>query len=370
MQTAYLMEPGRVELRTVAVPRPAAGQVLLRLERALVGGTDLKAFVRGHPQIPMPGPFGYRYAGVVAAVSDRGSPFEVDQPVMGVHSAPCLDCSLCDRQRWNLCPDVMKEKVLGAFGQYLCIPAAVARQNLFPRPEQLQPERAALLEPLACVVHGLESVDWRGVDRVLILGLGALGLLFSQMLPYYTRAERAGAGRRRPRLELARRWGLKPLADLSETMLADLWPASEQFDCVIECTGRLDGWQEAFNRTAPGGQVLFFGGLPRTAVFPADSFRLHYEEVRAVGSFHFSPRDVAQAREHLLSGELELDPLISACVPLERLSEVLTRLRAGDGVQYAIDPWYDPSRNGNGVHHVDTVDSLAGPGIECNGCKS
>src|SRR6516162_1423871 len=118
MQTAYLMEPGRVELRTVPVPRPSAGQVLLRLERALVGGTDLKAFVRGHPQIPMPGPFGYRYAGVVEALGDRACPFEIDQPVMGVHSAPCLNCALCERQRWNLCPDVMREKVLGAFGQY------------------------------------------------------------------------------------------------------------------------------------------------------------------------------------------------------------------------------------------------------------
>jgi L-iditol 2-dehydrogenase len=156
------------------------------------------------------------------------------------------------------------------------------------------------------------------------------------------------------------------VADLSQTMLADLWPASEQFDCVIECTGRLDGWQEAFNRTAPGGQVLFFGGLPRTAVFQADSYRLHYEEVRAVGSFHFSPRDVAQAREHLLSGELELDPLISASVPLERLTEVLTRLRAGDGIQYAVDPWYDASRNGKSIS-VEAGELLAAPVIEHHG---
>jgi L-iditol 2-dehydrogenase len=139
---------------------------------------------------------------------------------------------------------------------------------------------------------------------------------------------------------LARRFGLDPVCDLTEGgTLADRWPASERFDCVIECTGRLDGWQEAFDRTAPGGQVLFFGGLPRGTVFPADSYRVHYEEVRILGSFHFAPCDVARAREFLLSGDLELDALITDCVPLPQLGSVLEGLREGKGIQYAIDPW-------------------------------
>src|SRR5947199_90212 len=121
--------------------------------------------------------------------------------------------------------------------------------------------------------------------------------------------------------------------------LADHWSASERFDCVIECTGRLDGWQEAFARTAPGGQVLLFGGLPRGAIFPVDSYRLHYEEVRILGSFHFAPRDVALARDHLLSGGLELDALISGCLPLDQLPEALERMQQGKGIEYAIDPW-------------------------------
>jgi L-iditol 2-dehydrogenase len=338
---AYLVEPGRVEVRDVPVPRPGPGQVVLRLERALAGGTDRKAFARGHPQIPMPGPFGHRYAGVVAVPGPGAPPFEPGQPVMGVHSAPCLACDLCRKGRQHLCPDVMKEKVLGAFAQYLCVPAPVARQNLFPRPAGLSAEVAALLEPLACVVHGLGLLNWRGVDRVLVLGLGAMGLLFAQLLPHYTAADRAGAGRRAPRLELARRFGLGPVWDVGAVPLMEQLSESERFDCVIECTGRSDGWQQAFDRTAPGGQVLLFGGLPRGTTFPADSYRLHYEEVRVLGSFHFAPRDVALAREHLLSGRLETAALVSGCLPLGRLAEALHRLERGDGIQYAIDPWAD-----------------------------
>jgi L-iditol 2-dehydrogenase len=339
LQTAaYLTEPGRVELRQIPIPRPAAGQVVLHIERALAGGTDRKAFMRGHPQIPMPGVFGHRYAGTVAALGENAPAFEIGQPVMGVHSAPCLDCALCRKERWNLCPHVMREKVLGAFAQYLCVPAAVARQNLFSRPASLSAQHAALLEPLACVVHGLQMIDWRGVDRVLVLGLGAMGLLFAQLLPCYTRAEKAGAGRRAATLDLARRFGLNPVWHSDVSRLRDV-PDARNFDCVLECTGNLQAWEIAMDLAAPGGQVLFFGGLPRGTTLAVDSYRLHYEDLRLVGSFHFSPRDVARAREFLLSGQLELDSLISGRFPLSELAHVMYRLREGEGIQYAIDPW-------------------------------
>src|SRR5262245_54210912 len=235
---AYLVRPGEIDVREVPMPRPGPGQVLVRIERALAGGTDRKAFERGHPQIPMPGPFGHRYAGTVAALGPGAPAFEAGQPVMGVHSAPCLACDLCRKERWHLCPDVMREKVLGAFAQYLCVPAPVARQNLFGRPPGLDAEHAALLEPLACVVHGLKLLDWRGVDRVLVLGLGVMGLLFAQLLPQFTAASRAGAGRRAGRVELGRCFGVRPAWDVTDVPLDEQLPPSERFDCVIECTGR------------------------------------------------------------------------------------------------------------------------------------
>jgi L-iditol 2-dehydrogenase len=272
-------------------------------------------------------------------VGEGAPPFEVGQPVMGVHSAPCLSCELCRRGKQHLCPDVMRAKVLGAFGQYLCIPAPVARQNLFDRPPRLSAACAALLEPVACVVHCLERIDWRGVDRVLVLGLGAMGLLFAHLLPRYTDASRAGAGRRTARVALGRRFGLRPVFDVTEVPLAEQLSAGEQFDVVIECTGNLDGWRTAFDLTAPGGQAVLFGGLRRTTVFPADSYRVHYEEVNVIGSFHFSPRDVALARDVLLSADADWSPLISACLPLDRLGEAMHRLQNGEGLQYAIDPW-------------------------------
>ncbi|MGE3805698.1 MAG: zinc-binding dehydrogenase [Gemmataceae bacterium] len=331
-QCAYLIEPGQIELRGVPVPVPAAGQILIRIDSALAGGTDRKAFLRGHPQIPMPGPFGHRYTGTVAAIGAGVDRFTVGQPVMGVHSAPCLQCALCRKGRPQLCPDVMKEKVLGAFAEYLLVPAPIVQQNLFERPGGLKPEHAVFLEPLACVVHGLSLLDFRGVENVLVIGLGSMGLLFLQLLPGYTQAARFATGRHQARVELARRFG----ADARELM--DNAVDDRRFDCVIECTGQLAGWREAAARVAPGGQVLLYGGVPRGTSIELDTFRLHYEEMRVLGSFHFAPRDVAAARQLLLSGRLDLDSLISGQFPLARLADALHGLGSGAGMQYLIEP--------------------------------
>src|SRR5262249_12733175 len=155
----------------------------------------------------------------------------------------------------------------------------------------------------------------------------------------YTAAQRMGAGRRDPSNELGRRFGLQPVWDVAKRPPDEQLAPGERFDCVIECTGKLHGWQQAFAHTAPGGQVLLFGGLPRGTEFSVDSYRLHYEEIRVLGSFHFSPRDVAKAREFLLSSGLELAPLISGCLPLAKLEEVMHLLETRQGMQYAVDPW-------------------------------
>src|SRR5580693_6423859 len=94
MRSLILEKPGRLSLSELEVPKPGPGEVLIRVEAATTCGTDLKAFRRGHPQIPMPGPFGHEYSGVVVAAGD-GAKFAVGEAVMGVHSAPCRHCFWC-----------------------------------------------------------------------------------------------------------------------------------------------------------------------------------------------------------------------------------------------------------------------------------
>src|SRR5690349_12508507 len=177
MRALVLEEPGCIKLAKVEVPRPGPGEVLVKVSAASTCGTDLKAYLRGHPQIPMPGVFGHEYSGIVAAVGE-GTTFKPGEAVMGVHSAPCQRCFWCAEGQENLCESIMATKVLGSYAEYLLIPAHVARLNLFAKPEALTFDQASLLEPLACVAQAASLLTLRPDTRALVIGPGAIGLMF------------------------------------------------------------------------------------------------------------------------------------------------------------------------------------------------
>jgi L-iditol 2-dehydrogenase len=177
MKQAILAGPGKIEIREVPVPEPSAGEVVVKINTALTCGTDLKAYVRGHDLIPMPGPFGHEYSGTIAKAGKDVTAFKEGDDVMGVHSAPCQECGYCRKRLYNLCEQIMKSKVIGAFSEYLLLPANVVKQNLYQKPYGLGFEQAALLEPLSCVVHPYGSLNLEKTETALVIGTGSIGLM-------------------------------------------------------------------------------------------------------------------------------------------------------------------------------------------------
>jgi len=111
----FIIKPGKIELQDIKTPSPSHGEILLKIKAALTCGTDLKAFRRGHPMIPMPGIFGHEFSGIVADVGKGVKGFKEGDEIMAVHSAPCLECRYCKKRLYNLCEKIMDTKVLGAF---------------------------------------------------------------------------------------------------------------------------------------------------------------------------------------------------------------------------------------------------------------
>jgi L-iditol 2-dehydrogenase len=338
MRAAYLRAPGEIRVDEVADPVAGPGEMVARIDCALTCGTDLKAYRRGHPFIPMPGPFGHQYSATVDSIGPGVVGFEPGQPVAGVHSGPCLVCTLCRSNKFNLCEKLSEQLMIGAFAEKILVRPRVLTANLHARPAGMSALRAAFLEPVSCCVHTLNLLNFRGVDRVLVLGTGSMGLLFLQLLPFYTSAVRVAAGRRLVRLGLARQYGVDEVIDVEEAPLADRREMHRQFDMVIECTGRPEGWQEAIDATRPGGQVMLFGGLPKGSTFPVDTYRLHYEELRLIGSFHFSPRDVKDSLEYLRDERLHVEEMISGTRGLGGLERSLQEMAEGHAIKFAIDP--------------------------------
>lgn len=182
MLANILLKPGKVALRDLPLPGPSEGEILVKIKAALTCGTDLKAFKRGHPVIPMPGVFGHEFSGIVAQTGKGVRKFKAGDEIMAVHSAPCMKCRYCKKGLHNLCENIMYTKILGAFAEYILLPSHIVRQNAFLKPRTLSFEEAAFLEPLSCVVHGMESLNIRKGDQVLVIGSGPIGLLHLLLL--------------------------------------------------------------------------------------------------------------------------------------------------------------------------------------------
>ncbi|MFQ3574575.1 MAG: alcohol dehydrogenase catalytic domain-containing protein, partial [Thermodesulfovibrionales bacterium] len=177
MRSWYLVKPGFIELRDVEIPEPSPHEILIKIKTALTCGTDLKAFKRGHPLIPMPGPFGHEFSGTVYKVGSEVEGFKEGDDIMAVHTAPCDNCFYCKKGVFNLCESLMTDKILGAFSEFILLPSHIVRRNVFKKPDHISFESATFLEPLSCVLHGMKKLQINEDSRIAIIGYGAIGLL-------------------------------------------------------------------------------------------------------------------------------------------------------------------------------------------------
>lgn len=338
MQAAILAQPGRIELCDTPMPVPGEGELLVKIKAALTCGTDLKAFLRGHSLVPMPGPFGHEFSGIIVEKGKGVKGFKAGDPVMAVHSAPCLDCLYCRKGLYNLCVNLMATKVLGAFAEYIVLPRHVVQQNVFRKPEGLGFKEAAFLEPLACVVHGMEPLQIGKGDVVFIIGAGPIGLLHLVM------AKAKGAkvlitGLEEARLKTAKALGADLAVDPTQTIrsVRDL-TGGIGVDYVFECTGQPGIWEASVEYIRRGGTVVLFGGCRGGTTVRYKADRLHYDEITLKGTFHFSPEDVKKAYKLLKEKKIGVGKLISGTYPLQAISDVFSKLVRGEGIKYAITP--------------------------------
>ena len=296
MKAALLYAPGDLRIEDVPRPEPGAGDVLVQVEVALTDGTDLKTFRRGHPVLAQesPSPFGHEFCGIVDGTR-----------VVAANSAPCGTCDGC--ARGEQCRNLVF--LAGAYAEWIVVPERIAAVNLHPVPRGLAPEVAAMVEPLACCLRGVERAGIVAGDHVAILGAGPIGLMLSACV-----ADAGGwpvvVGGREERRAFVEEFG----GEVGDARGADV---------VIEASGTEQAWADAVALVRPGGTVVMFGGLPRDAHPPIDAYRLHYEELTVRGSFHHTPATVRAALVFLASGAYAWERLVSHSVALEGLPALL-----------------------------------------------
>lgn len=335
MQCAILYGKEDVRVERVPVPAVGAGEVRIRIAAALTCGTDVKVYRRGShaKMLRPPTPFGHELAGVIDAVGPGVQGWKVGQRVVAANSAPCGDCFYCKRNRPELCEDLLFMN--GAYAEYITVPARIVQKNLIEIPAGLSFTEAAMTEPLACVVYGLEDSPVAAGETVVVLGLGPIGLMFVRLC-HLAGARVIAAGRRQDRLDLAERLGADEVLDVTghACLAEELRRRTEGgrgADIVIECVGRPEAWDTAIAVARKAGRVSLFGGCPADTSIRLDTHRVHYDEITLKGTFHHTPDTVRKALDHLATGRVPAREFIQRCAALSQLPAILAELAVGGG---------------------------------------
>lgn len=324
MKAAMLYGVKDLKVEDVEVAEVKDGEVLVKVKAATTCGTDLKIFQRGYVEkvIKLPTIFGHEWAGEVAEV---GKGLEWPRKGMRVragNSAPCLHCSMCQRGKYNLCENMIW--LWGAYAEYIEVPARMVLMNMQGIPDGISYEEAAITEPLACVLHGVEQANVKLGDTVAIIGAGPIGLL------HLLTVKKMGAEKVimidliDERLGFAEKLGADATVNSGKenvgTRIREL-TGGYGADVAIEAIGLSATWEQALKLARKGGTVLEFGGCPPGAEIKVNAEMLHYGELTVMGTFHTTPLHFRKALNLIAKRTIDVRPLITRKMKLDNIKE-------------------------------------------------
>ena len=274
---------------------------------------------------------GHEYTGVIRGVGRGVSKSLVGRTVGCEPSYGCSECAECAAGRVSQCPKCVR---VGGFAERVVLPV----RNVHALPRGLDPVTAAMTEPTACCLAGLEKFQMPRGATVLVIGGGIMGLVTMAL------AKRRGGKRLimsdpiAERREMARRLGANVVIDPARENLRDKvmeLTGGRGADVVCEAVGKPELVAEAISLTKPAGVFQLVGVNPKGSRLPLDLWDVHFREIRIVGAFG---RGTAYRRALALMPKLGLKRLVTAQFPLDGIREAFAHAAAGNGVKTMIIP--------------------------------
>jgi L-iditol 2-dehydrogenase len=350
MRAAFMTGVGSVEVRHAEEPKLDPAGAVLRVQACGICGTDARTFFNGDPKAPPPWVLGHEPVGNLEEVGP-----EADLPP-GVQQGDrvflgsiltCGECHWCLDGFQNLCDRHLLygyDPFQGAYAEFAAVPP-IALKNLIKLPPELPSDLATTADPFACALNGIEVLDVRLGDTVVILGTGPIGCWQAVM------ARDRGAGRVYIADVNVER--LKAALDVVGDFVDDAWVAGDD-NGVGEVMARTDGagadrisvaapskqaQQAALEMAAKRARVVYFAGLPKhDPVSPLDMNQLHYKELAILGAYGATARQYRITMGYLDRRQEDLGRVVTHRFPLESIAEAFETIRSGTGLKMVIEP--------------------------------
>ena len=350
-----ILQYGPSDLRYEKIPYPECepGGMILKVMAVGLCGSD----IRNLTSDPLPGKYphiwGHEHAGIIKEIGpEYKGDLKPGDRVISWAVRPCGQCAECRAGNSNYCLNWNEYTFRqGGFAQYMPIPQVIVeRDGVRKLPDDMPFDAFGVIEPMfsVCGCHERMNINFR--DTVLICGAGPLGCIHSRV------AKIRGAKRvimteiSSARLEGVEKFGVDVKIDASKT---------DQIEEVLKLTGGRGAdkvicanpstlsQQQALKMAKPGGIISFFGGVPKGAMTEIDSNIIHYKGLTIMGQTGGDALAQDTAEDLIFSGRFDYRDIITATMPLCRISEAIAKCKAGEEIKISLHPWED--ENGNEI---------------------
>jgi L-iditol 2-dehydrogenase len=345
MKAAILKSLDNLVLEDVPVPEVDAHGALLKVEAVAICGSDVRILHHGNPRVKPPAIIGHEVSGVIVKAGRDVERVREGQRVAVGADVPCGQCRWCRNGLGNNCAInyAIGYQIPGAFAEYMLLPRLVLDEGpVTPFSEKLSFEEAALAEPLACAINGLEIVDMSLGKTVVIFGLGPIGCMMIDLARVMGATKVIGIQRSRLRMEIARGYGAdvyiaSEVEDPVKRVLEET--GGEGADAILTTCGSVEVHEQAVEMVAHRGWINLFGGLGKD-VRPMSllSNKIHYKECFLTGSHGCVPRHHETAVKLLERGLVRVKPLITNRFPLDRIHEAFETMESRRGMKIVVKP--------------------------------
>jgi len=345
VKAAVLEGLDRIAVKDVQEAPTGPGEVKLRVRACAVCGSDLRIFHHGNPRVTPPAIIGHEVAGEIVQVGEGVEGLAVGQRVALGADVPCGRCEWCLNGLGNNCPEnyAIGYQFPGGFAEQMVLDPMVVRFGpITPIPDSVSDEEAALAEPLACAINGLEMCDLPVGGTLCIIGAGPIGCMMIELGRHMGAGRIIVVQRSRPRLELARQFGadhylcsqdvdvLEAVRDITDGRGPDV--------AVVAC-GSVDAQEQAIHMVARRGCVNLFAGLPAdTRPLNVPSNVIHYKECRVLGSHGSTPRHHRAAMRLIESGSVNVARCITHRFPLDQIRQAFAAAEEHSGLKVLVKP--------------------------------
>jgi L-iditol 2-dehydrogenase len=334
-----------IRIEQIAVPACGEKEIRIKVDACAVCGTDLKTYYHGNPRIKAPKVMGHEFTGLIESIGNEVTGFAPGERIVMATSVACHQCSYCKMGYYNLCDDLrpMGFSYAGGMAEYVTIPQrALDNGHVIKVPDTISAEHAALAEPLSCAVNACENADVKPGDSVVISGAGPLGIMNLCVVRSLGACQIILAEISAARLAQAGQFDCDILVNpAEEDLAARVKQATDGLgaDVAIVAAPAAAPQEAALDLVRKRGRVCLFASLPaEKSVLNLDSRKIHYGEIRVVGTSDSTPAHVKKAVELLGGDDFPAAKIASHVLALDDIFKAFELMKSGAALRVILKP--------------------------------